>query len=124
MAKDGEAYGFMYCSATTQQIITELADAREITQAPSMLGIDLVAQVDQIDTSGDSALADIVQRAKAEKMSHVIKASMPNAGNRRVAGLLGNIIDGLYASPLYPAGAPYCAGVVYKKGAEYVFKRD
>ena len=124
MEKQGEAYGFLYCNATTQQIITELADAREITETPSMLGIDLVSRVDELDTSGDSALAAIAERAKAAKMSHVIKASMPNAGNRRVAGLVGNLMDGLYASPLYAKGEPYCSGIVYKRGNGYVFKRD
>ena len=124
MTKTGEAYGFLYCSNTTQRIIDELADTREITQTPSMLGFDLVAQVDQIDTSKDSALANMVEKAKSNKMSHVIKASMPDASNRRVAGLLCNVIDGLYASPLYQEGEPYCADVVYKRGNQYVFDRD
>ena len=124
MTTNGEAYGFLYYNGTTQRIIDELADARNISKTPELMGFDLVSQVDQIDTSNDSALADIVGRAKAGNMSHVIKASMPNAGNRRVAGLLCNVMSDLGVSPLYQQGEPYCADVVYKRGNQYIFDRD
>jgi len=56
-------------------------------------------------------------------MSHVLKATLPGSGNKKAANYLGNILNGVYTD-LYDRSEPFCAGIVYKKGEQYVFRGD
>jgi len=56
-------------------------------------------------------------------MNHVLKATLQGAGNRKAANFLGNIMNGIY-SELYDKSDPFYAGIVYKRGEQYVFRRD
>jgi len=123
MAQIGEAYAFFYYQGKTQDVLDVLPDIREKTETPSGLGLDLVGGVENLDVKGDFALVEIVQKAKRQHMSHVLKATLPDMGNRRAANFLGNIMNGIYVC-LYEPKEPLYAGIVYKRGPKYVFRRD
>ncbi len=124
MAKQvGKAYGFFHYAGRKNSILDVLPQIREGTETPLELGLDLVEGVDNLDTENDSALVKIVQQAKRQHMSHVLKATLPGTGNRRAANFLGNIMSGIYTD-LYDRSEPFYAGIVYKRGEQYVFRRD
>ena len=118
----GEAYGFLHYNGK-KSISEVLPQIREGSETPSELTLDLVEGVDNLDTGNDSALVGIVQRAKRQHMNHVLKATLPGMGNRRAANFLGNIMNGIYTE-LYDKSDPFYAGIVYKRGEQYVFRRD
>lgn len=140
--KIGEAYGFFYYQGKSEDIENVLPDIRSGTETPTELSLELIEGVDKlttwknkprihksedgkyiVDMFGDSDLEDIIQRAKNQHMSHALKANMPNSGNRKVAGFLGNVMNGIYTS-LYGKEEPFYAGIVYKRGEKYVFRGD
>ena len=121
-ANMGEAYGFFYYPGG-KSIAEVLPQIRDGTETPSELILDLIEGVENLDTKNDSALVEIVQQAKRQNMSHVLKATLPNMGNRRTANFLGNIMNGIY-SELYDKSEPFYAGIAYKRGEQYVFRRD
>ena len=123
MEKEGKAYGFFYCQGKIEDVLDELPRARNLANAPKGLSLDL-KDIDNFDTQGDSKLVKIVERAKASQMSHVLSASTPSMGNRKVANELGAVMSNIYTSPLYTREEPFCAGIVYQRGGKYVFKRD
>lgn len=120
----GKAYGFFYYAGRTNTISKVLLpQIRKCTKTPSELSLDLVEGVDNLDTENDSALVKIVQQAKRQHMSHAMKATLPGMGNRRAANFLGNIMIGVRTN-LYDKSEPFYAGIVYRRGEEYVFRRD
>ena len=118
----GKAYGF-FNYAGKRSISEVLPKIREGTKTPPELTLDLVEGVDNLDTENDSALVKIVQQAKQHRMSHVLTATLPDIGNRRTANFLGNIMNGIH-SELYDKTEPFYAGIVYKRGEQYVFRRE
>ncbi len=118
----GKAYGFFYY-AGKRSISEVLPQIREKTETPSKLTLDLVEGVDNLDTENDSALVKIVEQAKRQHMSHVLKATLPDMGNRRAANFLGNIMNGVYTE-LYAKSEPFYAGIAYKRGEQYIFRRE
>ena len=118
----GKAYGFFHY-AGKKSIPKALPQIREKTKTPPELTLDIVEGVDNLDTEDDSALVEIVQQAKRQHMSHAIKATLPGMGNRRTANFLGNIMNGIY-SELYDKSEPFYAGIAYKRGEQYVFRRE
>jgi hypothetical protein len=123
MAKTGEAYGFFYYQGSSKDILEALPKIKRKTQTPSKLELNLTEGVNKLDTSKDSALDEIVQKAERQHMTHALKASLPEAGNRKTAGFLGNVMNGIYTS-LYDAKEPFYAGIAYKRGEQYVFRRE
>ncbi len=123
MEKEGKAYGFFYCRSKTEDVLDELPRARSLANTPKELSLDL-KDINKWDTKGDSKLAKIVEKAKSSQMSHVLSASMPYTGSRKVANELSAIMRNIYASPIYEKGEPFCGGIVYERGGKYVFKRD
>lgn len=119
---DGKAYGFFYYGGR-ESILEVLPEIRERTETPSELTLDLVEGVDNLNTENDSALVEIVQRAKRQSMNHVLKATLTGMKNIRAANFLGNIMNGVYGK-LYDKSEPFYAGIVYKRGEQYVFRRD
>jgi len=120
--KTGRAYGFFYYNGK-KSILEVLPQIREVTKTPSELTLDLVEGADNLDTENDSALVEIVQQAKRQHMSHVLRATLPGIGNRRTANFLGNVMNGIYTK-LYYKSEPFYAGIVYKRGEQYIFRRD
>jgi len=118
----GKAYGFFHY-AGKKSIPKALPQIREKTKTPPELTLDIVEGVDNLDTEDDSALVEIVQQAKRQHISHVLKATLPGLGNRRAANFLSNVMGGLYAK-LYDKSEPFCGAVTYKRGERYVFMRD
>ena len=118
----GKAYGFFHY-AGKNSILEVLPQIREGTETPLELTLDLVRGLDNLDTENDSALVEIVQQAKRQHMNHALKATLPRMGNRRAANFLGNIMNGIYTE-LYDKSEPFYAGIVYKRGEQYVFRRD
>ena len=120
--KTGKAYGFFYY-AGKENILDVLPMIREGTETPLELTLDLVEGVDKLDTENDSALVEIVQKAKRKHMSHALKATLEGIGNRRAAGFLGNIMNCIYTE-LYDKSEPFYAVIVYKRGEQYVFRGE
>lgn len=123
MTKEGKAYGFFYYQGKTEDVLDELPRARNEANAPKELSLDL-KDIDNLDTRGDAGLVKIVEKAKASRMSHVLSASVPGMGSRKVADELSTVMGNIYTSPLYKGEEPFCAGIVYERGGKYVFKRD
>jgi len=118
----GKAYGFLYYAGKTRHISEALPQIREGTETPKKLKIN-VEDIDNFDARGDSKLTKILEQAKSSHMSHVIEATLPDMKNVRAANYLGNIMIGIY-SELYGKKEPFNAGIVYKRGDKYVFRRD
>lgn len=122
MTNIGEAYGFFYYGKDTQDIKKELPSIKDCAQTPSALELTLTEGVRNI-TTNDPALLSIIKKAEKYHMSHVLKATMPNVGNRRVAQELGDIMNVMYMQ-FYAQNEPFNAGIVYKIGEKYVFRRE
>jgi hypothetical protein len=118
----GKAYGFLYYAGRTKHISEVLPQIREGTETPSKLKLK-VENIENFDSHGDSQLTKILEQAKSSHMSHVIEATMPDMKNLRAANYLGNVMNGIY-SELYSQSEPFNAGIVYKRGDKYVFRRD
>lgn len=118
----GIAYGFFFY-AGKRSILEVLPRIRKGTKTPPELTLDLIEGLNNLDTANDSALVDIVEQAKQHHMSHVLKANLPEVGNRRTANFLGNIMSGIYRE-LYDKSEPFNSGIVYKRGDKYVFRRE
>jgi len=118
----GIAYGFFHY-AGGDSISDVLPQIREIAETPSELTLDLVEGVDNLDTENDSALVEIVQKAKRRRLNYALKATLPGKGNRTAANLLGDIISNI-DNEFYGKSDPFYAGIVYKRGKQYVFRRD
>ncbi len=122
-AKVGRAYGFFAYGGKTADIQDELGRARHDAQTPEEMELKLVEGAENVDTRGDSELVKVVERAKQQGMTHAFEASMPNVGNRRVSTELCAVMQNVYQSPLYSLGEQFSAGIVYKRGDKYCFRR-
>lgn len=120
--KEGSAYAFFYCNADYKQVARKLPDIKERTKSPSDLELSLT-EVEKIEEV-DEQLQPVLDEARGAKMNYMLKASMPNIGNKRVADELDAIMINVYASQLYAKGEPLNAGIVYQRGERYVFKRQ
>ena len=118
----GRAYGFFHYAGkdSIQEVLPQI---REGTNTPPELTLDLVEGVDNLNTENDSALVEIVQQAKQRHMNHIVKATLPDVGNRRTAEFLGDIIGGIYTN-LYDKSEPFYGSIVYKRGEQYIFRRE
>ena len=119
----GEAYGFFYYKGNTLNISKELPWIKKATETPENLSLYLVRGVSNLRTQGHPGLVKIVRKAEQAKMNHVLQATLPGEGNRRGANFLGNIMNGIRIS-CYDKEEPFSAGVVYRRGSQYVFRRD
>lgn len=118
----GEAYCFFHYSGK-ESISKVLPQIKEMTESPKEISLAFTEGLDNLDIQNDSALAVIAKQAKIQHLNHVLKATLPSAGNRRTSGFLGNIMNGIYTN-LYEPTEPFYAGIVYKRGQQYVFKRE
>lgn len=118
----GTAYAFFHYGGKTEDLLKELPYVREDTETPSELTLDLVEGVKNLDTKNDSALVDIVKQAG--NMSHVLKATLPGVDNRKAANYLGNIVNGIYNTPLYQPSEPFYPEIAYKIDGQYVLRED
>ncbi|MBU2637794.1 MAG: hypothetical protein KJ955_02380 [Nanoarchaeota archaeon] len=119
MAKAGEAYGFLQYNGRIEDLLEQIPEIRTTARTPPELSLQVIEGAGNLDTAGDPGLANVVRIAQGAGLNYVLKASLPNADNRKVAGLLGNINDDLYASRLYNNGRPFCAEIAYHNGVEY-----
>ncbi len=122
MEKTGKAYGFFYYKGKAKDISERLPYIRDKYETPSELNLNLTEGMDNLDATKDSALVEIVEQAKRQHMSHVLEATLPNVGNKMTADLLGDIMTGINFS-LYDKEEPFYAGIVYKRGEQYIFRR-
>ena len=118
--KIGKAYAFFYYSGNTSDILNILPNIRESEEIPSEVTVNLEEIAAFRDE--DSALTQVIEKAREEDMSHVLKATMQGLGHRRVAELTGDLCNGIYLS-LYQKGDQLRAGIVYKRGKSFVFRR-
>lgn len=119
----GEAYAFFYYQGKSQDILDALPAIKEKTDTHPKLELILTEGPGKLDTAKDPTLTEIVKKAERQHMSHVLKATLPNTGNNKTADYLAPVMNGLYTC-LYKEKEPFYAGIVYKKGKKYVFKRE
>jgi hypothetical protein len=55
-------------------------------------------------------------------MNYVLEADSPGMSNARTATEVQDILGGVRYC-LYDKKTPFCSGIVYQRGEEYVFKR-
>lgn len=118
MANSGEAYGFLKYGGRIEDILEYIPLIRTTAQTPSELSLQIIGGAENLDTTGDSGLAELVELAKGANLNYVFKANLPDADNKRVAGLLGNIMDDFYASTLYN-NEQFRTEIAYRDGKEY-----
>ncbi len=116
----GTAYGFFYYPGRTEKVARVIPDIVQKTETPQKMTLE-VGCLKNLNTEGDSGLAEIAEQAKKCRMNHVLKAALPDEGNRRTANYLGNVMNGVYLS-LYQKEEPFNADIVYKRGDKYVFR--
>jgi hypothetical protein len=92
---------------------------REYTNTRPELTLDLITDMEELDTQNDSALAEKVNEAKQAKMNRVLKATFPSEENSRVAEYLGDIMNGI-CEDLYPGVNNPSMDVIHKNGKEYI----
>ncbi|MFH1065861.1 MAG: hypothetical protein V1734_05135 [Nanoarchaeota archaeon] len=119
MAKTGEAYGFLKYGGRADDILKYIPSVRNSALTPPEMSLQLIAGVENLDTTGDSWLAELVQRAKGADFNYVFKANLPGKDNAETAGELGDTINQLYQTALYREGQEFCAEIAYKEGSEY-----
>ena len=119
MAKTGEAYGFLKYGGRADDILKYIPSVRNSALTPPEMSLQLIAGVENVDTTGDSGLADLVQRAKGADFNYAFKANLPNADNATTAGELGDTINQLYQTPLYQEGQEFYAEIAYKQNDKY-----
>jgi len=120
--RNGKAYGFFYYNGSMKNVERVIPKIVLKTETPWQMDFQ-VSTVRGLKTGGDSALVDIAEEAERNHMSHVIEATLPDMKNVRAANYLGNVMIGIY-SELYGKKEPFNAGIVYKRGDKYVFRRD
>jgi hypothetical protein len=118
----GEAYGFFYY-AGKDSISDALPYISKTVETPPEMTLELIEGMDNVDTSNDPALVEIVEKAKSGRLNHVLKASLPGVSNRMTASHLGDIMSGI-CTELYDSSEPFHSGIVYKRGEQYVFRQD
>jgi hypothetical protein len=123
MEKIGEAFGFFYYNGAKEDIENELPSALILALTPSELELSLIEGVENLPYHGTPSLKGIVTKAKNQNLNYVLKGSQLNAGNRRVADELGDLLNILHLS-LYAKEEPFFAGIVYQRGKQFVFRRD
>ena len=64
----------------------------------------------------------LAQEARESDNNYVLEALYSGVDNERTAGELGDIMNSMYASPLYPSGAVFSGAIVYEKEGSYVFR--
>lgn len=122
MEKTGKAYAFFYYAGKREDVEGELPRAMTAAQTPLEMKLS-VTRTNALDTSRDSALADITERARSARMNYVLEGTMPDSNNRSAANKVNNVMAGIY-NGLYSKKEPISAVIVYKRGEKYVFKRD
>ena len=121
--KSGTAYGFFYYQGETRDILKVLPEVREKVVTPPEVSLDLIEGMDNVNLQNDSALVEIIEKAKRQHLSHALKATWFNVGNRKVAQELADVLNGICLT-IYEQTEPFYSGIVYKKGKHYVFKKE
>ena len=115
----GQAYAFFDCDASKEIIESKMPILRRESQTPSDLELSLT---DDLDSLKEDDLLSIVQEAKDSGMNYLLKATYPNATNKKTADELATMINMMYASPLYKPGEEFSGAIVYKEKDKYVFR--
>ena len=118
----GTAYGFFYYQGETRNILKVLPEVREKAVIPPEVSLNLVEGMDNVNLQNDSALVEIIEKAKRQHLSHALKATWFNVGNHKVAQELADVLNGIYLT-LYEQTEPFYTGIVYQRGERYVFKK-
>ncbi|MDP3728702.1 MAG: hypothetical protein Q8R18_04590 [bacterium] len=118
--KIGQAYGFLQYrgkNRTIQRVFPSIVRRQNFSE----LAFISLSRIAAFQTE-DSALTHIVEEAREGNMTHVVKATVENSGNREVALFVGDIFNGMYMN-LFHQGDPFCAGIIYQRGDRYVYRR-
>jgi hypothetical protein len=115
--KRGEAYGFIDCKASKEQITAELPTIRRLARTPS----DLEISLDSVKTPQDPDLRPIANQAKSAGMRYALRVVHPNADNSSAKDELTSVLNTAYQSPLYSKKEQFRGEVAYKTKAGYAF---
>lgn len=119
MAKAGEAYGFLKYKGRIEDILEYIPAVRDCALTPPELSLQVIEGAENLDTTADSGLAELVRLAQGANLNYVLKANLPNADNAGTANELKDIVNQLYQTSLYKQGEPFCAEIAYREGSEY-----
>ncbi len=117
----GVAYCF-FSYGHERSIERSLSYLRVGAEIPSETILEVIVGVHNVDTTKDPALVEVVEWALEQKRSHVLKASLPESGNRRTANIVGDLMNAIYQDLFYSGESLYST-VAYKRGERYVVKR-
>ena len=141
--KQGEAYAFIYSSASEDEIRNELPLVRELARTPSSLEFNFYkginpkefaqgTELEEIardaelgELAIDAKLGEIAQRAIYRGNNYTMRASLKGATNERTSSELNDIINTLYQSNLretFLKDGEYVGGIVYEKEGVYEFR--
>jgi hypothetical protein len=121
----GEAYAFFEYLGKQDDLEKELPTMRRLAQTPSQLEL-VLKKTDALRTGVilDTELLKMADYAKEDHMEYVLHARQENTPNKVVSGRLGNLMNMLYASPLYERAESFSAEVVHKEGNKYVLLKE
>ena len=121
--QEGRAYVFSYYKGKIEDVIDELPRAQQLAETAPGLKIDVIAKLDDLADSNDPKLTKVVQDAQHNRMNYALRATLPNAGNRKTAEELNRVLANIHTSPLYGENDLLLGGIAYKHGDEYIFLR-
>jgi len=116
----GRAYAFFDCTATKDEIESELSHIRDMTNTPSELELTLVEGVTNLKR--DDQLAEVARQVHGDGMKYVLQASYPSKDNKTAADELGAIGNNMYAWRESQGDTTFTGRIVYKDGNDYVFR--
>jgi hypothetical protein len=118
----GEAYAFLKCRASRDEILREMPYIRMQAKTPANLELTLIEDPSKLEE--DQNLMEIVREASEDGMRYALRARLPDATNIKTADELADILNQAYQSPLYcpEKKEPFEGGIVYTVLGKYVFR--
>ncbi len=123
----GRAYGFFDCTAKNEEIKAVLPTVRDLAQNPSKLELSLsegvghsYGLVNRAEANINQDILSIAQEAEQAGISHLMRASLPNASNRETAEELSAVLNQTYQSLLYQEGEDFRGETFFEENGQYV----
>lgn len=116
----GEAYGFIKCDKSEDEIRKMLPKIRVSVQ--TLINLELTVIKGIANVEGDELLRHTVIKDLVEerKCNYAFKATMPWTSNQRVANELAGIFNQAYQSQLFSKSDDFYGTFVYRDGDQYM----
>lgn len=137
-ANVGEAYALFDCSASKEDIETELPLIRKLVETPQRLELLLTEGINwdskfgkELETFSEQSIKGGYERSKMFSVENLlqalsvqgcryfVQARLPNATNHQTANEISSILNQAYQSPLYQKGEQFRGKVFYKVKGRY-----